>query len=195
MVVARYHEANPFPKVSEREGTAHDFVPGIHGLPMLLGSLSSLAHLRLELPGEWAEPPYFYKYHQVFPRGTQWDKLESITLQYLAITANQFMDLVTKRMPNLRRLTIAALYLLEGRYECVFQAFSEIKPPLILNFVNEKDNNMLMGDIDTSWEHGYPPSLFQDLGRYVTSGVGRHPCLPNGLPDSAAAQLFHLETA
>lgn len=180
---------------SEEENSVYDFVPGLYGLSMLLGSMPSLAHLRLKMPSDFSERPLYYKYRHIFPKGTQWDKLESITLQNIAITANEFMDLVTKRMPNLRRLTLADLDLLEGRWECVFQALSEMKSPLILDFINEKNNYMTHCEGDNMWQDWYPLSLWKYLGSYVTNGGGRHPCLPNGLPDSAAAQLFHLDTA
>lgn len=186
-------EVIPWPMDSEDENSVHDFVPGLYGLQILLGSMPGLTHLRLELPDDWEALPRFYRYHEVFPKGIQWDKLESIILLNFAITANQFMDLVTKRMPNLRRLTLADLDLLEGRWECVFQALSEMKSPPILDFIHEKENYMTHCEGDSLLQDFYPPSFWKDLGSYVTNGGGRHPCLPDWQPDSAAAHLFRLD--
>ncbi|KAG7008173.1 hypothetical protein G7Y79_00006g017930 [Physcia stellaris] len=185
-------EVEPSPMDSKEEISVYDFVPG---LSMLLGSMPNLAHLRLIMPSDFSQRPLYYRFRHIFPEGTQWDKLESITLQNLAITANQFMDLVTKRTPNLRRLTIAALDLLEGRWECVFQALSELKSPLILDFIDERNNYMTHCEGDNMWQNWYPLSLWKEIGSYVTNGGGRHPCLPDGQPDSAAAHLFRLDTA
>lgn len=183
----------------EDDDSPYPIFPGIHGLPILLGSMPSLAHLGLRMPDDPEFPSYFYNYEDVFSKGTQWHKLGSISLQNLAIRPKQFMDLVTKRMPNLRRLTLAKLDLLEGKWECVFQALSEMDPPPILEFIYEEDNQMTYregeSEVNSLWQPDCPSSFFKDLGSYVTNGGGRHPCLPDGQPDSAAAHLFRLDTA
>ena len=175
---------------SDEENSVSDYVPDISALPMLLGSMSNLTHLSLQMPCAFLETPVYYNYGQVFPKGTQWDKLESVTLQFLEFTESEFVDFVTKRMPNLRRLTLASLDLLEGTWEYVFQALSEMYPPPTLDFLYEDDNYLTQCEGESLWETYWPSSLFKNLSRYVTKGDCRHPCLKFDLEVWEAAEFF-----
>lgn len=163
--------------------------PDVGSLATLLASATSLVDLSIDLPQNYSEPPLFYSDDDVFPPEVHWNNLESLQLQHFTIEAKDLVDLVKRRMRNIKLLEIDEIHLHRGRWESVFQALRELPRPPAVGFFG-KDNIFLWhGGFDMCY-NDYDRAIYPKVETYIEHG-GRHPCLPEDEPDSAAGHLFH----
>lgn len=155
--------------------------PNMDGLRFLLGSMQDLEVLDLDLPAEPEDKPTFYHYKQVFPQDGQWNHLTSLSLSKFASSAVDFLNLLTRRTPNLSDLHLDMIGLLGGTWEGVIECMMQSMHLANLDI-----------DFNTQfWHCGGTEFLIRthlDIGEveeYVENG-GRHPCLRSDQPDSAA---------
>lgn len=149
------------------------------GLRSLLASMVELKHLELSLSAGYGDPPKFYTYDQVFPKDKRWDNLESFSLREFSIKATDLVHLLQHRIPKLNELAIGEIRLLEGAWEDVFECLRQSHQ--LSKFTIDYDmysSTKAFGKMSNT-------RLYDDLEAYVVNG-GRHPCLADEQPNSAA---------
>ena len=172
------HEEEP----QEGESTPELF-PNVLGLPMLLSSMNFLRHLELRLPDDLSEPPTLYVASKIFPSGKIWPTLESLILMDLSATAQELLHIVLYGAPTLQHFGLGGIDLSEDSWEGFFEALAQSKHLSSLRF--EFDTYLFHHDGADFWTDDYRETLYEDLEQYVIHG-GRHPCLREDEPDSAA---------
>lgn len=155
----------------------------IEGLPLILASMNRLKHLELHLSTDISETPSYYSEVQALPRDKIWPHLESLTLTNLSITASGLLHLLLYRTPNILHLEIGGISLLEGSWQAFFEALSQSQH--LASFKFEPDTYLVHHDGKEFWTDDYESIPYKDLEEYVIHG-GRHPCLLDHEPDSAA---------
>lgn len=164
-----------------------DLFDNIAGLPLLLKALRGLNHLELCLTEDYSSHHY-YEFHQVVPSGTTWPSLKYLKLYFLSATAQDLLNFILCRTPNLSHLEIGYIDLLEGSWEAFFEGLSQSKQLRCLEFEWKMccETFLFYGDgIQFLEDDGEPDADFSMLEIYVVDG-GRHPCLDETQPDSAA---------
>ena len=86
-------------------------------------------------------------------------------------------------MPKLNELAIGEIRLLEGTWKGVFECLRQSHQ--LSKFTIDYDTYFFHHDGEDFWEDEYHETLYDDLEAYVVNG-GRHPCLADGQPNSAA---------
>lgn len=179
-------------KVSVELSTCERF-PDISGLAALLSSATSLVDLLIDLPQNDSEAPLFYSYKELFPSDVVWYNLDSLRLQHFTISAHDVMHLVTRRMPKIGLLEIDEIVLERGRWESVFHALRELPNPPAVEFLEYDDTFLWHCGFDMCLEDYDRAVIYPKIETYIKHGR-RHPCLPDGEPDSAAEYLFHVSS-
>lgn len=165
-------------------GAYSNYVNDIGGLPKLLASMNSLQHLDLVLPMNPDNGAVVHRLDDVFPGRGEWKCLEIMSLQGVISGTEELLNLVVFRMPVLRSLEIGEIKLQDGTWEAVIEFLKqtrhlstfEIVPHTRLIYNYHGDAKMF-------------ECSFEDMKNYVEDG-GRHPCLKDGQPDSAAYQYL-----
>ena len=171
----------------EDEATSELFKPT--GLPILLRSMKTLEHLKLELSDDLCQPPILYTTNEVLPNGKTWFTLKSLVLINFSTTATQLLDIILLRMPKLQHFGLGGINLHEGSWEGFFEALSQSQHLSSLEFefdtylYHHNGTDFCADDDETRF------SLYEDLEIYVVHG-GRNPCLPIDWPDSAAHEYL-----
>lgn len=160
-------------------------------LPQLLEQLANLRYLKLILESAESIQRYrlsvltplndtCYSYSQVFPQHGKWEHLEGLHLSGLAIDGLDLVFLLLHQMPQLKRLWLYRIDLLQGRWSGVIEALrfrAVLRPWELLS---------LQGSLRHEGGMWWPcaPDLedkeyliLGDFMRYAKEG-GRHPCLP-----------------
>lgn len=150
------------------------------GLKALLGSMSGLRHLELDLPGDEWHGNACFNYRQVFPTsGTQWMRLTRLDIDTLAISVTDLVHLLAAKMPNLRELILSDVELLEGRWEGVVE-FLKTSMHLLCFPLHESWQKLLHLEgrsfLDDQGDDKQNLVFRTDIETYVVHG-GRHPCL------------------
>ena len=167
----------------EDEATSELFKPT--GLPILLRSMETLEHLKLELSNDLCQPPIMYTTNEVLPNGKIWTTLKSLVLVNLSATATQLLDVILHRMPRLHHFGLGGINLHEGSWEGFFEALAQSQHLSSLEFefdtylFHHNGADFCADDDETRL------SVQEGLEKYVVHG-GRNPCLPVDWPDSAA---------
>ena len=98
--------------------------PNIDGLRLLLGSMTNLKELNLQMPDDVTDDvPVYYTLTKVFAKRS-WPHLEQLTIRYMTATAPNLLGLVLERMPKLERLHLGEIFLAEGTWQEVFEALA-----------------------------------------------------------------------
>ena len=146
----------------------------------MLPSMTRLQVLYLCLPfGASCE------FDQVFIKDTIWTHFKTLLLSSLSSKATDLVDLLTFQMPELQRLCLSDLVLLDGTWEGVIECLKQYTE---LSVFTTCPASLSRKDGTTLQRHSYEPYDFVDpsrVSRYIVDG-GHHPCLRPGQPDSTA---------
>ncbi|KAM0795449.1 hypothetical protein BDR22DRAFT_826026 [Usnea florida] len=94
--------------------------PNIHGLRVMLSSMTRLQGLYLCLPfGASCE------FDQIFTKDTIWTHFKTLQLCSLSNKATDLVDLLTFQMPELQHLCLSDLVLLDGTWESVIECLKQ----------------------------------------------------------------------
>ena len=95
-----------------------DFYCDLHKVSRMLGSLTTLKRLELELPDDYINDPVFYfPYSVMFPKDGHWPRLTTFAVRNLAIGTKDLVTLFIKKMPSVRHLAFANIHLSDGIWE------------------------------------------------------------------------------
>ena len=99
-----------------------DYYFDLYKVSPMLGSMTTLKRLDLELPEDRCNNPVFYvPYSVVFPKHGHWPQLTTLTVQNLAIGTKNLVTLFIKKMPSVRHLAFGRIYLDDGTWEGIFE--------------------------------------------------------------------------
>ena len=187
----------------------HGNLDALGFLPQLLEQLANLRYLKLVLTSSERITRYrlsiltplsdtCYSYSQVFPQHGKWEHLERLDLSGLAIDGLDLVFLLLHQMPQLKRLWLYRIDLLQGRWSGVIEALrfrAVLRPWELLS---------LQGSLRHEGGVWWPctPDLedkeyliLGEFTRYAKEG-GRHPCLPPDVDDRLSVyfyqELFHV---
>ena len=170
----------------EGPSTAYLF-DDIGGVPALLCSMSQLNFLELRLPNDFHEAPMFYMLHEVLPRDTKLTTLECLVLENVYTTSRRLLSVIYSQTPSLMHLGVGSVDFWEGSWEGFFEALTALGRLSSLQF--EPNTWLFHGDGALFGEDHGLSTLYQDIEHYVIHG-GRHPCLVDGLPNSASLEYL-----
>lgn len=163
----------------------------IGGLQKLLASTNLLQRLDLTFPMDFDINPLPYRLHEVFPdpeEVTEWKCLESMSLQGIRSGVAEFLSLVLFKMPALKSLGIGDIELKDGSWEAVIEVLKQSRH--LSTFEIAPDTRLIYNDDGSRIIF---ECSFEAMENYVEGG-GRHPCLKDGQPDSAA-NLYMMDEA
>ena len=172
--------------------------PHIDGFQALLKAMPRLKRLKLNLPDDDNEIPItLYTYDQIFPADGEWTAMEDFDIDSLSFRTKDLQYLLSTRMPNLRRLTISMVKLLDGTWEGFFE-WARVSLHLSSLSVNpeapplQRDGSVFGEEehISLEWSYlEYEIKFLRRIDEYVIHG-GRHPSLPKAQPDSASLEYL-----
>ena len=151
------------------------------GLQEMLKHMSRLETLELNLPLTiWTTPWALFRYNLVFPKSGIWERLTTCSLGSLTFHLHEFIELLFLKMPNLRRLHLDNVELLEGRWQAMIELFKyglrslkHFKINIFTQLFHSEQTNL-----SVQWRH---QNLLVDLEDYILNGGDnlnlRHPCL------------------
>lgn len=94
----------------------------VHKVRRMLGSLTTLKRLELELPDDHINDPVcYYSYVMIFPKNGHWPNLTAFTIRNFAISTKDLVTLFIKQMPNLRHLAFGSIDLRDGTWEGIVE--------------------------------------------------------------------------
>ena len=168
------------------------------GLQAVLNSTTALRFLTLSLGyNEICETPRL-RYNHVFPTDGKWMSLTHFELSTLALKVTDLIYLLTVRMPNVRKLGVRDLELLEGRWEGVIESLKRSMQFKSFSLLQGWDipgcqlvhlgGRYFLGDEHLSDKDS---AFRKALEEYVVSG-GRHPCL-RWDEDASASRKYILD--
>ena len=112
-------------KLSVPESCADPLVDeyvNVHKVRRMLGSLTTLKRLELELPDDHVNDTVcYYPYEMVFPKNGHWPELTAFTVRHLAISTKDLVTLFIKKMPNLRHLAFGSIHLRDGTWKGIVE--------------------------------------------------------------------------
>ena len=187
----------------------HGNIDALGYLPHLLEQLANLRYLKLVLiSAERINRVHLsiltplsdtcYSYSQVFPQRCKWERLERLHLSGLAIDGLDMVFLLLHQMPQLKRVWLHRIDLLQGRWSGVVEALrfrAVLRPWELLS---------LRGSLRHEGGMWWPctPDLEEEeaqiLGEFMgyAKAGGRHPCLPPDVDDRLSVcyfqELFHV---
>ena len=99
-----------------------DYYVDLHKVSRMLGSMTTLKRLELELPDDHInETVFYFPYSMIFPRDGHWPQLTAFTVRNLAIGTKDLVTLFIKKMPSVRHLAFGNIYLEDGAWEGIFE--------------------------------------------------------------------------
>ena len=99
-----------------------DFYADLHKVSRMLGSMTTLKRLELELPDDHInEPVNYFPYPMIFPKDGHWPQLTAFTVRNLAIRTTDLVTLFMKKMPSVRHLTFGNVHLKDGIWEGIVE--------------------------------------------------------------------------
>ncbi|KAL9033281.1 MAG: hypothetical protein Q9214_007589 [Letrouitia sp. 1 TL-2023] len=131
----------------------------------------------------------YYSYAQIFKPDAKWEHLSMLLIKGLAITAADLFFLISYQAPNLKRLWLSEIDLLQGSWDSVMVAFKGLREWDLFSFFGG-----LFRHQDGQWWPFGPPTwkneadqhaLLKKCAKYVESGRS-HPSLPPEFPDDSA---------
>ena len=91
-------------------------------LHRLLLSMTVLKRFELILPDDFiSEPMRLFPYTKVFPSTGLWSHLTALTISNLEVGTKDLITLLLTQIPNLRRLTLGNMVLLDGDWEGIIE--------------------------------------------------------------------------
>lgn len=167
------------------------------GLQELLNHMSMLETLELNVPWTgWNRPRTPFRYNLIFPKSGIWERLTTFSIAFLAIHLHELIELLFLKMPNLRRLHLDAIELLEGTWQAMVELFKyglrSLEHFQIHKFTHL--NHLEGSDFLVVWEL---QNRLVDLENYILNGRDnlnlRHPCLrPEDPIEKSLAYLTEL---
>ena len=107
------------PYAKEPLAHIHD---NLHHLHRLLISMTVLKRFELILPDDFLnEPMRLFPYTKVFPSTGLWSHLIALTISNLEVGTKDLITLLLTQTPNLRRLTLGNMVLLDGEWEGIIE--------------------------------------------------------------------------
>ena len=104
-----------------REPMAH-MHDNLHHLHRLLISMTVLKHFELILPADFLNKPMrLFSYEKVFPKTGLWCHLTAFTISNLEVGTKDLITLLLTQMPNLRRLALGNMVLLDGEWAGIIE--------------------------------------------------------------------------
>lgn len=175
------------------ENNTHGQSSPLGFLPHLLGHLSGLKRLLLVLTstenlyleyrllGRAFDEPY-YSYEDVFPRAAIWPRLSEFHITGLAISGVDLLRLTSYQMPNLERLWLNHIDLLQWRWEAIIAILarkSHWKVVGLQGIFRHRGGQWWPCHPDNDEEE---TEKLDDYQIYIRYG-GKHPGLPVGFDD------------
>ncbi|KAM0805155.1 hypothetical protein BDR22DRAFT_487514 [Usnea florida] len=100
----------------------HEIHNNLHRLHRLLLSMTVLKRFELILPDDFvSEPMRLFPYTKVFPSTGLWSHLTTLTISNLEVGTKDLITLLFNQIPNLRRLTLGNMVLLDGEWEGIIE--------------------------------------------------------------------------
>ena len=137
---------------------SYDYYFDICRVSHMLGSMTTLKRLELELPNDhYKDPVFYYPYSMIFPKNGHWPQLIALTVRNLAIGTKDLVTLFIKKMPSVRHLDFGNIYLTDGTWEGIVQflrilhrlsSFS-ISEDLFLLCKGHSHSGYYMGNVDS----------------------------------------------
>ena len=94
----------------------------LHGLHLMVESMTALKRFRLELPDDYVNRPVVYfPCWNVFSENGHWPQLTTLSVHNLAIGTKDLISLLVTKMPSLRYLAFGNVRLLDGRWEGIVE--------------------------------------------------------------------------
>ena len=94
----------------------------LYGLQRMLGSMTLLEELKLELPDyNYMQPPTYLRYDLAFPKTGSWPHLRFMKVENLAIGTKDLMTLFVVKMPSLKQLIFGRVKLVDGCWEGIVE--------------------------------------------------------------------------
>ena len=151
------------------------------GLQEMLNHMSMLETLELNVPWiaryrQW--PPF--QYNLIFPKSGIWERLTTFSIDFLAVHLHELIELLFLKMPNLRRLHLDYIDLLEGTWQAMIELFKYGLCSLEHVQIHELTHldHLERSDFLVAWEL---QDRLVDLENYILKGRDnlnlRHPCL------------------
>lgn len=162
-------------------------------LPDLLGEMQWLKNLDLCLythhPMTDSDHDSYFTYDQVFPRYAKWKHLVRLDIAALSIKGVDLFDLLLLQMPNIRKLSLFDINLLQGAWEGVIEALRGAKLTDFTlrhsNLMYQTKSILVYGPAYTDRNDSLQADFIEAIEYYVLYG-GRHPCLPPDVEPRAA---------
>ena len=99
-----------------------DFYFDYQKMSHMLGSMTNLRRLELELPDDHINDPGFYfPYSVMFLEDSHWPQLIAFTVRNLPISTKDLVTLFVKKMPSVRHLNFGKIYLKDGTWEGIVE--------------------------------------------------------------------------
>ena len=181
----------------------HGNIDALGYLPQVLEQLANLRYLKLKLTSaerlnrvrlSILKPlsDICYSYPQVFPQCSKWERLERLHLSGLAIDGLDMVFLLLHQMPQLKRLWLHRIDLLQGRWSGVVEALrvrAVLRPWELLSLQGSLRHEGGMWWPCTPDLVEEEPLLLSEFMEYAKEG-GRHPCLPLDVDDRLSVCYF-----
>lgn len=121
-----------------------------------------------------------FRYHLVFPSSTIWESLTTVSIGSFTIHLHELVELLFIKVPNLRRVHLDDIRLLEGTWQAVVELFKYGLRSLDDFQIDEYTQlfHCQQMNVLVAWEF---QDVWGDLKNYILNGRDnlnlRHPCL------------------
>ena len=189
----------------------HGNLDALGYLPQLLEQLTNLRYLKLNftsaesmrrerLPILTPLSDTCYSYSQVFPQRVKWERLEWLHLSGLAIDGLDMVFLLLHQMPQLKRLWLYRIDLLQGRWSGVIEALrfrAVLRPWELLSLQGSLRHEGGMWwpcspdleELDLADLEDKQDLILEIFMEYIKEG-GRHPYLPPDVDERLSLCFF-----
>lgn len=167
------------------------------GLQEMLSHMPRLETLVLNLPwtlGDINSPGPALQYGLVFPKSRTWECLTTLFISSLVIHVHELIELLFLKVPNLRRLRLDHINLLEGTWHAMTELFKYGLRCLVDLQIDGTLYHCEQSNLLVAWRFEH---LLVELKDYILNGRNnlklRHPCLrPEDPPETSLAYLPEL---
>ncbi len=157
------------------------------GLRLLLDSMKLLKFLSLRLSFDYDLDPTLYRHENVFSATKFWGRLTTLKLEFMFTTATDLLLLLVFQMPQIRRLGLGGITLLEGTWHSVIEGLKQSNRHASCDISMSKQLVHRSGIIFMR----YDSEFVDHVREYVMHG-GQHPCIPPNQPNNAA-QIYMVD--
>ena len=168
-----------------------DFYFDYHKMSHMLGSMTTLKRLELELPDEHINVPVYFPYSVMFLKDSHWPHLTAFTVRNLAISTKDLVTLFLKKMPSVRHLAFGNIYLKDGTWEGIVEFLRMLHR--LSSFSIDKQSFLLYNPANYH-RRGYVMDNVRSVINYVLNRQDdrslRHPALFSDEPAHCSLQYM-----